>query len=218
MGWFRKAFLACALWSAAHGQVTLDFQSLSLLDYGIIPSNYGSNLTPNLASIAYRTFTVANNATLTNYLEFWNNGYGDLTKVAFASSNGYAAEVAINAQAGYAVRLISFDMAGWPTTDRTNTHLRLLDAAGATLLNYAAAGPVAIQGDANGPQHSTFAPNLVSAGSIRIQWGNDWNVGIDNIQFQVVPIPEPPAWILLALGGTAGAWWLRRRRRTDSSS
>lgn len=181
MGWLRKASLACALWSAAHGQVTLDFQSLSLLDCGIIPSNYGSNLTPNLTGIAYRTFTVAIDATLTNYLEFWNTGYGDLTKVAFASSNGYA------------VRLISFDIAGWPTTDRTNTHMRLLDAAGATLVNYAAAG------------------------SIRIQWGNDWNVGIDNIQFHVVPIPEPPAWMLLALGGTAGAWWLRRRRRAESN-
>lgn len=212
MGWFRKAIALCALATAAHGQVTLDFQNLSLLDYGIIPADYGSNLTANLAGISYRTFAVANNTTLTNYLDFWNTGYGDLSKVAFASSNGYGAEISITAASGYAVHLIAFDMAGWPNTDRTNSHMRLLDAAGNTLLNYAAQGPVTIQGDANGPQHSSFAPNLVAAGTLRIQWGVDWNVGIDNIQFQIVPIPEPPAWILLALGGSAGAWWLRRRR------
>ncbi len=212
MGWLRNAIAVCALSVAAHGQVTLDFQNLSLLDYGIIPANYGSNLTANLTAISYRTFTVSNNATLTNYLEFWNTGYGDLSKVAFASSNGYAAEISITAASGYAVRLISFDMAGWPNADRVNTHMRLLDTAGNTLVNYAAQGPVTIQGDANGPQHTSFAPNIVSAGTIRIQWGNDWNVGIDNVLFQIVPVPEPPAWMLLAVGGTAGVWWLRRRR------
>lgn len=213
MGWFRRTLLLCALWTGAHAQVTLDFQNLSLLNYGIIPGDYGSNLTPNLAGISYRTFTAATGATLTNYLEFWNTGYGDLTKVAFASTNGYAAEVSITAATGYAVRLLSFDMAGWPSTDRVNSVMRLTDAGGNTLLNYAAAGPVAIQGDGVGAQRSAFAPDLV-AGTIRIQWGNDWNVGIDNVRFQIVPIPEPPIWALLAVGGPVGAWWLRRRRKS----
>jgi len=82
MSWLRRTLLFCALWTGVQAQVTLDFQNLSLLDYGIIPADYGSNLTPNLAGISYRTFTAATNVTLTNYLEFWNTGYGDLTKVA----------------------------------------------------------------------------------------------------------------------------------------
>ena len=213
MSWFRSTLLLCALGTTAHSQVTLDFQNLSLLDYGIIPANYGSNLTPNLAGISYRTFTAATGTTLTNYLEFWNTGYGDLTKVAFASTNGYAAEVSITAASGYAVRLLSFDMAGWPSADRVNSIMRLTDAAGNTLLNYAAAGPIPIQGDANGPRHTAFAPDLVS-GTIRIQWGNDWNVGIDNVRFQIVPIPEPPVWALLVVAGPLVAWWARRRRQT----
>lgn len=213
MGWLRRTLSLCTLWTSAHGQVTLDFPNLSLLDYGIIPADYRSNLTPNLAGISYRTFTAATGNTLTNYLDFWNTGNGDLTKVAFASSNGYAAEGSITAASGYAVRLLSFDLAGWPSSDRTNTFMQLTDAAGTTLLNYAASGPVAIQGDAVGAQHSAFAPNLV-AGTIRIQWGNDWNVGIDNVQFQIVPIPEPPVWALLATGDPLAAWWLQRLHKS----
>lgn len=210
MGWLRRLVFGSALCVAAHGQVVLNFQDLTLLDYGIIPSTYGSNLTANLSSISYRTFTLGTNVTLTNYLEFWNSGYGDLDKVAFASSNGYAAEVSINPAPGFGVRLVSFDLAGWPNLDRTLPNLRLLDSAGNVLLNYTANGPVAIQGDLVGARHTTFTPNLVSNGAIRIQWGNDWDIGIDNIQFQIVPIPEPPVWALLLLGGSVVAWRVRR--------
>lgn len=216
MGWLGKLLLASVLAVAAHAQVTLNFQDLTLADYGVIPTSYGATLDPRLSTISYRTFQPNSNTTLTNYLEFWNSGYGDLTKVAFPSSNGFAGEISFVPQAGYGIRLLSFDMAGWPDLDRNNLWMRLIDGSGNVLLDYAAAGAVPIQGDFVGARHSSFTPNLFTPGTLRIQWGTDWDVGIDNIRFEVVAIsavPEPPVWLLIPLGAAAMAWRARRRRQ-----
>lgn len=216
MGWLGKFLLASVLAVAAHAQVVLNFQDLTLPDYGVIPANYGATLDPHLSTISYRTFQLTTNTTLTNYLEFWSNDYGDLTRVAFPSSNGYAGEISFVPAAGYGIRLLSFDMAGWPNLDRSNVWMRLVDGSGALLLNYAANGPVAIQGDNNGALHSSFSPNLFTPGTLRIQWGNDWNVGIDNIRFEVVAlsaVPEPPVWLLLPAGAAVMAWRAKRRKK-----
>lgn len=215
MVWLGRLFLGLALAVVARAQVVITFQDLTLADYGAIPVNYGATLDPHLSTVSYRTFTAATNTTLTNYLEFWNLTYGDLSKVAFASSNGYAAEISLVPAAGYGIRLLSFDMAGWPNQDRTNTLMRLTDGSGNILLNYAAAAPVPIEGDLFGARHSAFTPNLYTPGTLRIQWGNDWNIGIDNIRFEVVAlsvVPEPSTWVLLSLGAAAVAWRPRRRR------
>ncbi|MSU70124.1 MAG: PEP-CTERM sorting domain-containing protein [Opitutaceae bacterium] len=198
----------------AKAQAVLNFDNLTLPNYGIVPAGYGSTLDPHLASVGYRTFNGATNVTYSNDVEFWNADYGDLTKVIYASNNGYAAELTLVPAAGYGIRLLSFDMAGYSHQDRTNSTMRLTDANGNVLFDYAAAGPVLIQGDSNGPLHSTFTPNFLQPGALSLQWGNDWNIGLDNIQFQVVAlngVPEPATGSLLGFGAVALAWLARRR-------
>lgn len=199
----------------AHAQVTLDFEDLSgtLADYGIVPASYGSTLDPNLASISYRTFTASDNSTLTNYVEFWHKDYGDLSNVVFASSNGYAAEVKLVPAAGYGIRIVSFDIAGWANVDRTDTIMRLVDGNGSTLLDFTnGTASIGIEGDFTGPRHSSFTHDYTYYGTIALQWGNDWDVGLDNFRFQLVAIPEPATTAMLAgLIASACVAWLPRR-------
>lgn len=203
-----------ALAAAAGGQVVLNFDSLVLGNYDDIPATFGDGLDPNIPDIQYRTLQAGTFVPTAANLDFWNNDYGDLTKVAFAVNNGDVAEIAFVPAAGYAVQLLSFDLAGYPNQDRSNTVFRLVDAGGGVLLDLAAGGPVAVQGDFTGPRHSTFTPNYTHSGVLRLQWGTDWDIGIDNIQFQAIPVPEPGIGRLL-LGGllVAGAGRLLRRRR-----
>lgn len=201
--------LALLLPGFAGAQVVLNFDSLALANYDDIPASFGDGLDPNIPDIQYRTLHAVTLLETAAHLDFWNLEYGDLNKVVFAVTDGQVAEITFVPAPGYAVRLVSFDMAGWQNVDRSNTIFRLVDAAGTVLHDFAAAGPVAIQGDFNGPRHSPFAPNYTHAGTLRLQWGTDWDVGIDNIQFQAVPVPEPAAGLLLL----AGLGWLGWRRQ-----
>jgi hypothetical protein len=210
------AVLALAGAGLARAAVVIDFQDLTLADYGIIPTTYGSNLDPNLGGVRYRSFSPGNPSSATAYLLLWNTGYGDLTKVAFPSSNGLIGEISLIPAAGYGVRLLSFDMAGWPNADRTNSVMRIVDGDGKVVHDFAAPGPATIQGDANGPPRSTFAPNLFLPGTLAFQWGTDWNIGLDNVRFELVPvasIPEPATWLLLGAGFAVIVAGVRRQRR-----
>lgn len=205
--------LAIALTPAAT-QVVLDFDTLSLDDYGDIPGTYGDGLDLNIVDISYATRHATTGAVLAANLDFWNNNYGDLSKVAFATQNGAIAEITFMPAEGYGVRLVSFDMAGWPNVDRSNTIMRLVDANQQVVYDFAANGPVAIEGGRQGVQHSTFTPDFSFAGPLTLQWGTDWNIGVDNITFESVPlsvIPEPSTWALLAVG--SALVWLTWRRR-----
>lgn len=207
------ALVALAL--PSHGQLVLNFDDLALNNYDPIPASYGDTLVANIADIQYRTLNAGDFSLYESHLEFWNNDYGDLTKVAYPSANGTVGEIAIVPAEGYGVRVVSFEMAGYSHQDRTNTVMRILDGSGNVLLNFAASGSVAIQGDGSGPQHSTFTPNLTFAGAVRLQWGTDWDIGLDNLKFEAVPlsaIPEPSTWALLGLGAAGVLGWRRRRR------
>jgi len=213
----RAVQLSCALIALAlssHGQIVLNFDDLTLNNYDPIPASYGDTLVANIADIQYRTLNPGDFSLYESHLEFWNSDYGDLSKVAYPSANGMVGEIAIVPAEGYGVRLVSFDMAGYSHADLTNTVMRLLDGSGNVLQNFAASGSVSIQGDGTGPQHSTFTPNLTFAGTVLLQWGTDWNVGLDNLQFEAVPlsaIPEPSTWALLGLGVVGVLGWRRWR-------
>lgn len=199
--------------SARAADTTLNFEGLGLSDYGAISQTYGSAAvnTPDV-SVAFRTFNTGNDATYTNYVDLWTTGYGDLQNVAFASGNGYGFEMALTPTAGHTVTLKSFDMAGWYQADRLASLLRIVDGSGNVLLDY---GTPTVHG--SGPTHDSFSPDLTSSGTIKLQFGTDWNIGIDNIVFAqdltTAPTPEPGTVALLVASGLGSVALLRRRRK-----
>lgn len=204
--------LALALPSQA--QIVLNFDDLVLNNYDPIPASYGDTLVANIADLQYRTLNAGDFSLYESHLEFWNSDYGDLSKVAYPSANGTIGEITIVPAEGYGVKVVSFDMAGYSHADLTNSVMRLLDGSGNVLHDFAAGGAVAIQGDGVGAQHSTFTPNLTVAGAVRLQWGTNWNVGLDNLRFEAVPlsaIPEPATWALLGFGIVGVLAWRRWR-------
>lgn len=182
-------------------QVVLNFDDLTLFDYGSIPANYGDGLDPHIPDLQYRTLHPGTFTLFEGALEFWNNDYGNLSKVAFASANGMVAEITFVPEPGYGVTINSFAMGGYPRSDRFNTVMQIVDENGIVLLNFVGDGAVPILGSVSGPQHSSFFINFSHPGTIRLQWGTDWNVGIDTLAFQSYLIPEPATWALLLLGG-----------------
>lgn len=199
-------------------QAVLNFDDLDFANYDPIAASYGDGLDANIPDIQYRTYQSDGITLYEAHLELWHSDYGDLTKVVFPSANGLIGEITFVPAPGYGVRLISFEMAGYPRVDRVNTVMRILDASGAVIFDFAANGPVPVLG--SGGAHSVFAVNLAVAGPLRLQWGTDWDIGLDNLVFESLPlaaIPEPgtTALLLLGLGALGCGRRLRRRPARD---
>ncbi len=223
-------FLAGLLLFSALGSAqatVLTFNDLGVGYYGDIPDAYGDRVTalsdavgsyglgngftPNI-EVAYATVQISDGTVSHPSLAFWPDGYGNLTNVAFPVHwTGHAGEITLTPDPGYVVRLNSFDLAGWYETTFTSQPVRLLDGAGNILLDL---GPATVLG-AHGT-HSHFAPAFAFPGAIRIQYGDNWNIGIDNINFDQVSaqayygLPVPSTLLLLG-AGLAGFGWMRRR-------
>jgi hypothetical protein len=192
---------------------TLDFSGLGLPNYGDIPTTYGDNLanTPNVL-VDYRTVSVADNATtLANNLDYWDNNYGDLVGVAFPVSSGWLGEISLVPDAGYGVILDSFDLGGYSQADKPLQTVRILDANWNVLVDFS---PYNVEGNSG---HSTFNPSLSHFGTLRIQYGPDWNTGIDNITFRQfvrgIPTPDGGSSLALSAIGFASLIVMRRLRR-----
>lgn len=189
----------------------IDFDDLVFADYDPIPAGYGSNLvgTPDV-TVSYKSLN-ADGSVFSNSLLLWHRGYGDLTDVSLAAANGTIAEVRLDAAVGYEVQLQSFLLAGWPETSTIATVLRVLDGAGTILWD---ASNTLVLG--TGSTHSTFTPPNLSGSTLRIQWGTNWNIGIDDITFsqaEVAAVPEPASLAMLSIGGVAAALVVARRKR-----
>ena len=198
-------------------------------NFGDIPGSYGDNVnaasdavgsylvgngyTPNVTT-DYRTWQISSDTVAYNNLDFWATGYGDLTNVAFSVVSGdHFAEITLVPEPGWAIRLNSFDMAGFPVADHLDSQVRILDGTSNTILvDYS---PVTILG--TGGTHSTFTPGLTHEGPLSIRFGyNNWNVGIDNINFdQVAVVPEPETYAML-LAGLGLVGFMARHRKQNA--
>lgn len=206
--------LAVALLTGTARGTVLTFESLELSGFDDIPQAYGDNVsascdgvgcygmgnrfTPNIA-VKYRTLSVGGGSgeTLHLNLAFWPTGYGDLVNITYPVEPKSTGEISLVPEPGWAVRLNSIDLAGWPEADYDNQPLLILDEDYNVLVDYS---PYSILGV--GPSHSTLTPSLIHRGILRIQFGNNWSVGIDNINFNQVPLSAVPTlspWNLLIL-------------------
>jgi len=215
---------------AASAQATILTFDLNpdIPNYGDIPGSYGDNVnaasdavgtylmgngyTPNVTT-EYRTWQISTNTVAYNNLDFWHDSYGDLSKVAYSvTSSDQFAEITLVPEPGWSIRLNSFDLAGYAVADHPGSQVRILDGTSNTvLLDYS---PVTILG--SGGTHSTFTPNLTFAGPLSIRFGyNDWNVGIDNINFdQVTAVPEPETYAMLLAGLGLVGFMARRGKQS----
>jgi hypothetical protein len=197
---------------------------------GLVPDDYGDNVTGSVMAVPGGFFTYgdggegftpdvtvdifADLATETDpRARLWQNGYGDLVNVVFAEGPGTAGSPGLNvrftASPGYVVDLYGFELAGFGA-DYTIASVQVLSGV-STLFS---AADVLVEGNATGPQRTTFAFDtplsaaelLVRLDLSNIAPGVQDNIGIDSIRFGQTPprvVPEPATAVLLLLGGLA---------------
>ena len=139
-------------------------------------------------------------------MQFWED-WGATTDAIFAGVDDGASvgQIDIIALSGFAVSLGGFDLAAY-SIDQTSSWM-IEDLAGGTLAS--SGGDVAILFSAVTSVNAGFT----SSAGFRIMWGpNAYNVGLDNLSFDVTSVPEPGTLFLLGLGlGLAGLGMLRRK-------
>lgn len=207
------SLLGLTAFATISSATVLTFGDLNLSNYGVIPASYGDNVTsvggaggsylqgnaftPDIKT-SYDTvdaFGVSTNASLL----YWNTGYGDLTDVAFSASNGLYARLTLTPSAGFNVVLNSFDLASYPATDLQAAKIRVIDASGTQLWS---SSNLTVKG--TGPSHSSYAPGLSSSSALTIEYGVNWNIGLDNVNFdQTRAVPEPATFLILGIGAAA---------------
>jgi hypothetical protein len=164
-------------------------------DRSVVPQSYGDRVT-NTSQGGFRygsaggftpNVTVVYGPVAADVAR-WGEGYGDLRNVIYREEEGAGVlEVKLTADPGFDVGLRAFDLAGYQRSDHVINSVTVRDAAGKTLFSRT---QVKVEGDAVGPQHSTFAfaaPLTSSALVIRVDSRNlgalGDDVGMDNICF-----------------------------------
>ena len=253
-GGLELCILALTLHASAAGATILTFDQTVASGPGnpVIPTYGGSDLPPDYGDrVAGTTQDVSggvytygdggegftpnvefNAATTVNDTSLWEDGYGDLDNVLFGGQRSLALNLSFAADTGYEVLLYGFDLAGWPSTDYL---ISAVTVASAGNLLYAQSD-VLVDGDSNGPRHTTFDFGGGLLGRellLTIDYSNllgtqQDNIGIDNLRFGQTPpgadpapgdpvaVPEPGSMALMT--SALGALLLRRRRLRGPSA
>jgi hypothetical protein len=174
----------------------------------------GEGFTPNVVAEYFAT-----GGTGANQVSLWHENYGDLINVVFGNQNSGTLTVRLTADAGFDAQLYHFDLGGWSNADFTVGEVRVRDAVTTVF----SASNVLVEGDFDGPRHTSFDFPLPLSGSellIEIDYSNlpgnqQDNIGIDNIRFGQDPpgrVPEPSASCLICICLCAFCAHRRRRR------
>ena len=143
-------------------------------------------------------------------LYYWSTNYGGLNGVAYGAA-GKTVEIFLKPLAGYQITLAGFDLGAYNLNRGSQMTLRGGDGS---LISSTGSIVVPVSGGLN------VAVGQTRTDGFRIQWGPDgYDVGIDNISFEVsaIPggaVPEPATWAMMILGFGATGAMMRSRRRT----
>ncbi len=180
--------------------------NVSALDNGAFHYLLGNGLTPNI-SVEYRmVYGIGAGLTIGDYLHYYDNGFGDLMAVAYPGSwTENTGEISFVPTAGYGVYLNSLDLAGWPAgVDHLDQPLIIYDEFYNVLLDLST---ITIPGDG----HLTVIPNIFHEGIVRLQFGSDYHVAIDNVSFDQAKVPDATGTLGLLGLAVACLGWIRAR-------
>jgi hypothetical protein len=213
-----RSLTAIALFAAiasSAAAAVINFANLPpFANYADIPVGYGSTAQ---VAVSYRSFNNdAGYTTSANNVELWNAGYSNLPAAVFAQTNGLGAEIRLIPVAGFAVSLQSFLLGSYQADaqgvgpNRTAVLLRVIDTGtGSVLWND--------NGRVINSTQNLF-PNVASSNGLAVQWGFDWNIGLNNLTFDArstgpgtTVIPLPPALALFLAGAGLLGWSSRKR-------
>ena len=176
---------------------------ITALSDGVGSYAQGNGFTPNIA-VDYRHYDPDfPNPPIEYNLAYGDAEFGDLFDVAYNLTNGHLAEITLIPE-DTMVRLNSFDLAYWTLAQTPAKQvIRILDHNQQVLFDYSAEDV-----PHDGLNHVTLSPDITSSGPLTIQFGQNYNLGIDNVNFDQVP--EPATLSLLALA--APALLIRRKK------
>jgi hypothetical protein len=191
------AFLAFG--GTARADTTIQFENIGG-NTGDPITNYGSHAagTPDIY-VSYRTYNASNNSTLFHEASLFATAgvFGDLNAAAYSVQDDAALQIRFTARAGFEGTINHFDLAAIPISDiYTFSFVQIVDRSNQVLWS-SNLSP-------SSTAHTTYTPDLTFTGSVFLQFGNTWNVGIDNINFSQAPVsatsPEPSTLVLGATG------------------
>ena len=191
---------------------TMDFSGLGLNPYDAIPASYGSHANLSVTNLTRDAFGngPVSACGRTSYVSYWNTGYSDLVDNAFACYNGGVGEFFFAPKNGFAVTLDYLDIGSWASTNGIGPSrqfdVRVYDSNWNSL--FSATGTVTTT------QRINFG--TTSKTGLHLQWGTDYDVGVDNIKSTVRPqttVPEPATLAFIVPGVLAAAIARRRQQR-----
>jgi hypothetical protein len=198
------AFLAVVPLTAVQADV-INFDKLPpFSNYDPIPDGYGS--TANV-TVSYQTLDNTLTPVPSSAPKLWNSGYANLNTAVYAGYPGGILDITLTANnPSQSVTLNSFNVAAYYTGDYTRRAdiFEVIDGDGNVLINY---GLI----DISGSIANTLYPG-VSANSVRILLGYNWDNGINNINFSTSSSTVPiPAAVWLLGSGLLGLFGVRRK-------
>jgi hypothetical protein len=217
-------FAAAAATTALHADVlTFDGNICSAANDGsgaltICPN--GSAINQSYGDTANVNVTYLAGAVPGISMQRWDNGYSNLSNVAYGYFGAGFASILLTPGSGMQVTLNSFNLGTVPANVSRDALVTITDlGTNATLFtaNYTNAGGNPISAIA-----TLVSPGVTSAGGLRITYTGDvFNIGIDNVDFNATAIPtgavpEPSTLGLVAAATLAGAGVLSRRNRNRS--
>ncbi|NBZ89661.1 hypothetical protein [Stagnihabitans tardus] len=201
--------LALGLSVSATQAATLTFDDPAAPNnYDPFPQTMGDILGLDVGSTSREGFGNAALATSGGALLHWNDNYSELSDIGFASGNGRVAELSFTPASGMQVTLTSFAFGNYFNGGTArDAEFRLYDAGWNLVWSQIVTGHTG--------NSVTVAINKTLTGGAYFQWGTDWDIGVDNLVYDVSPIvgavPLPPGLPLLA-GALLGLGLMRRRR------
>lgn len=206
--------LSCLAAGAANAQTTtMDFSTLQpFSNYDDLVQSFGDHANLNVSHQSRVAF--GNAAQLCDHVELWGPGYSSLTSAVFACADGNVGEFSFLPGAGKQVTISSLSVGSYPSNGIVgpprNFTLNIYNSSFGSLYTYTGV----ITGTL------VLNPNITNSGLTYMQWGTDWNTGLNLIttdvtNIRVTPpsttVPEPGTMVLLS-AGLAGLFVAKRRK------